>query len=90
MSPVAASRTLLSLFIFNAAVLDLAALAAQQSGSHIQSAAAEAVPLFEIKANTPYDAGRQHGALAVAQIHGWLKAAEMQTLLQFVATGEST
>ena len=71
MSPVAAAaRTLLSLFIFNAA--------------------AEAVPLFEIKANTPYDAGRQHGALAVAQIHGWLKAAEMQALLQFVATGEPT
>jgi hypothetical protein len=44
------------------------------------------VPLFIIDAESPYDAGVQHGALARTQINAWLKSEEMSSLQRFVSS----
>lgn len=45
-------------------------------------------PFFHITAESPYDAGLQHGRLARAQIQAWFSSAEMHALFDFVFSGE--
>ena len=40
-----------------------------------------AAPLYVINADTPYEAGLQHGILARKQIHGWLQTDEVRVVV---------